>query len=394
MKWTMVRWLPAMLAGASLMMCVRADEGKSVNIEEIDKNFQSAKVDGKEVCYHDALQAPFQLTGFPWRDEKKVFNRVPVSFTTQEVSAQVLAGSQFSTGGAIRFRTDSPYLAIRAKLAHSSDLGHMPRAATSGFDFYRGAGTAIRYRSSVRPSAKQEILEVMAVPETPKEMNDWTVYLPLYGSAAKIEIGLAPGSNVEAPTPQTIARPILFYGSSITQGGCASRTGNAYTTMLCRAVDAPQINLGFSGAAKGEIAIAQAIGELDLEVFVLDYDGNAPTVAHLQATHEPFFKAVRAKQPNLPIIMMSICKFSGTPTEIARREVIRATYEHAVKAGDKNVWFIPGEALFGTEDRDACTVDGSHPNDLGFYRMYQTVLPVLKEALAARAAQRAAGAKP
>ena len=92
--------------------------------------------------------------------------------------------------------------------------------------------------------------------------------------------------------------------------------------------------------------------------------------------------------------MISICNFKGTPTEIARRDVIRTTYENAVKAGDQNVWFIPGELLFGTEDRDACTVDGTHPNDLGFYRMYRTVLPVLKEALAARAAQKTAAPTP
>ncbi|MFA6103489.1 MAG: SGNH/GDSL hydrolase family protein [Victivallaceae bacterium] len=172
--------------------------------------------------------------------------------------------------------------------------------------------------------------------------------------------------------------PVLFYGSSITHGGCATRTGNNYAAMLCRAVDAPLINLGFSGSGCGEIAIARAVADLKLSAVVMDYDHNAPSVNHLARTHESFFRALREKQPELPVIIMSKCDFKGTKDEIKRREVIRKTYENAVKAGDKKVWFIDGETLFGSENRDAC---GCHPNDLGFYRIYRAVLPVLQLAL-------------
>jgi hypothetical protein len=150
--------------------------------------------------------------------------------------------------------------------------------------------------------------------------------------------------------------------------------------MLCRAVDAPQVNLGFSGCGRGEPAVAEAIAGLDLAVFVLDYDHNAPTVAHLESTHAPFFNIVRSGNPSLPIILMSRCDFHGSPADVERRDAIRRTYASAVAAGDTRVWFVDGETLFGTEDREACTVDGCHPNDLGFYRMFRTVLPVLEKA--------------
>jgi len=280
----------------------------------------------------------------------------------------------------IRFRTDSPCIAIRAELAYSRDLNHMSRAASAGFDLYQGTGGDSRYFRTAQPGPKQKVLEVMLAERQPAKMRDWTLYLPLYGGAEKIEIGLAPNARFEVPTPHTTKNPIVFYGSSITQGACASRPGNTYASMLCRAVDAPQINLGFSGNACGEPAIARAIASLDPAVFVLDYDHNAPSVEALERTHEPFFRIIRARHPELPIIILSRCTYfpsAGDP----RRDMIRRTFEHAVAAGDKKVWFIDGGTLCGTEDRDACTVDRIHPNDLGFYRMYRHILPVLQDAI-------------
>jgi hypothetical protein len=345
----------------------------SVKIEEIDKNFQTVKVGNLDVCYYDVLKDPFEIEGFPWRDPVRVFNRLPSSFTDKDVNAGALSLSNHTAGGAVRFRTDSPYITLKANLAYSSDMNHMPRAGSAGFDLYIGSGKDIKYRKTAQPSPNMKVLELQMVNGSPKKMTDWTLYLPLYGGASKIEIGLAPNAKIEKPTPHVVGKPVLFYGSSITQGGCASRPGNAYTTMLCRAVDAPQINLGFSGSGKGESAVAEAIAGLKLAAFVMDYDHNAPNIQHLKDTHEKFFKIIREKNPELPIIILSKCDFNGGGDN-ERRKIIRQTYENAVKNGDKKVWFIDGETLFGTENRDACTVDGCHPNDLGFYRMFRQIL--------------------
>lgn len=159
------------------------------------------------------------------------------------------------------------------------------------------------------------------------------------------------GSSVSAPPPHRIAHPVLFYGSSITQGGCASRPGNCYTSLLCRALDAEQLNLGFSGSGKGEIALAEAIGRLSLSCAVLDYDYNAPDAAHLEATHGPFFQATGAGGPTC-----RSCSYpnviSGEPKAMpGRREIIRRTYDRALGAGDRFVWFLDGETLFGAEEQ-------------------------------------------
>lgn len=358
---------------------------KKISIEAIDKNFKVGTVGDKNVEYYNALKAPFELTGFPWFKENEKLYRLPKKLTKDDVNEGAICLSNQTAGGAIRFRTDSPYIAIKSTLAYSTDMNHMPRAGSMGFDVYRGTGKSITFCGTVQPNRDEVDLERLVsnqIIEPRDGMDDWLINLPLYGGLETLEIGLAAGSKLAKPTPHAIKNPVLFYGSSITQGGCASRPGNAYTSLLCRAVDAPQINLGFSGSGRGEIAVAKAIASLKLSAFVMDYDHNAPTPKHLAETHELFFKAIRKRNPELPIIIVSMCDFYPHSESCqTRRKIIKDTYKKALAAGDTCVYYIDGEKLFGKTNRDACTVDGCHPNDLGFYRMYETILPVLRKAL-------------
>lgn len=218
------------------------------------------------------------------------------------------------------------------------------------------------------------------LPNKSGEMRDCALYLPTYNGVEKIEIGLAPDSKIEPPKPRKIKKPILFYGSSITQGACASRPSNAYAAMLCRELDAPMINLGFSGSGRGEEEMARLIASLDISLFVYDYDHNAPNPNHLGNTHEKFFKIIRAAKPDLPIVMMSmITSFhSQAPARFAH---IKRTYDNAVASGDKKVWLIDGRDFVKGADPAHWTVDNIHPNDYGFYLMYKGALPVVKRAL-------------
>ena len=359
-----------------------------MDITRIDKNFSTEAPDENGFLFRDAKLEPFEIEGLGWYEENnKEYYRLPLAFTTNEVSEGVLSLSHHTSGVTVRFRTDSPEILIRAEYHNVPDFNHMPRTGYKGFDSYRrlpGEKSYI-FSSNVRPDTADKISAVCGLnPE--KQLCDWIINFPPYSGVKKLEIGLKANSTIESPAPRTFKDPVLFYGSSITQGGCASRPGNTYSTMLCRKIDAPQINLGFSGNGRGEIAVAHAIGKLKLSAFILDYDHNAPTVEHLRDTHEKFFKAVREAQPELPIIILSKCDYPNyDPEKIAvsniRRDIIRQTYLNAVAAGDKNVWFIDGELLFGGEDRDACTVDNCHPNDIGFFQMYKTILPTLKTAL-------------
>lgn len=356
---------------------------ETTDISKIDPNFAARKVEENGFTYFDVRTSPFSLEGLPWFEENgRAFYRLPKPLTEKDVNAGALFLSNHTAGVCVRFRSDSPEIMIRSKLAFGSDMNHMPRAGSCGFDSYRKLqGGELLYNKTFQPNPGQVDVLALIGTNPDKSLCEWLVNFPLYGGVESVEIGIKEGASLLPPFSHKVKEPVLFYGSSITQGGCASRPGNAYTSMLCRAVDAPQINLGFSGSGKGEKAVARAIAGLDLSAFVMDYDHNAPNPEHLQDTHEPFFRIIREVCPELPVIFLSKCDFYGTEPEVRRRDIIRATFENALKSGDRNVYFIDGAILFGGKMRDSCTVDGCHPNDLGFYRMYKHTLPILKLAL-------------
>ena len=214
-------------------------------------------------------------------------------------------------------------------------------------------------------------------------MCEYIIYLPVYSIIEKCAVGIEKGCEIAPPSPHKHEKPVLFYGSSITQGACSSRPGITYSAKLCREFDVPMINLGFSGNALGEKFMAEFIASLDLGVFVMDYDYNAPDAAHLEKTHKQFFDIFRSKNPETPVIIMS-APYSDVAKEkdfCIRRDIIKATYDAAVSAGDKNVYFIDGGKFFENVNRWECSVDLTHPNDFGFALMTEQIRPVLKQAL-------------
>ena len=339
--------------------------------------------------YRNVKLSPFKLEGLPWFNENnQEYYRLPLSITEEHVNDGVLGYARHTAGVQVRFISNSPVIMIRATLVKSYDMNHMTRAGSAGFDSYfkRPGDESFIYNKTVLVNAGQKQVESVCGINPEKKMCEWIINFPLYGGVSNVEIGLPAGSTVLPPVEHKVKKPILFYGSSITQGCSASRPGNTYTAMLCRAVDAEQINLGFSGSAKGEAAMAELIAKLDLAAFVLDYDHNIPNLQHLLNTHEKFFKIIRQAHPELPIIIVSKPDFAylyntAVQGDCERRDIIRQTWQNAINNGDRNVYFIDGETLFMDDLRDCCTVDGTHPNDLGFYRMYSTILPVLKKAL-------------
>ena len=172
---------------------------------------------------------------------------------------------------------------------------------------------------------------------------------------------------------------MVFYGSSITQGAFACRPGNSYQNFLSRALDMDYVNLGFSGNCLGDPELVDYMAKLPMCCFVCDYDHNAPTAEHLEKTHFEVYRRIREQNPDLPFIMIS--KPDYRPHQPARRAVIMESYRKALAAGDKNVYFLDGSAFFTGAEREACTMDGTHPNDLGLYRMAKGMEHLLRRIL-------------
>jgi len=213
-------------------------------------------------------------------------------------------------------------------------------------------------------------------------MEDVIIFLSSQVHVKSCEIVMEEDAKVEAPTPYRYSKPVVYYGSSITAGGAASRAGNTYVSLLSRWLDTDYMNFGFPGNARGEIPVAEYIKDIDMSVFVYDYDHNAATPEELRKTHKPFFDVIRQSNPDLPIIMMTRpCGDDDPEDRELRRQVVLDTYHAALAAGDKNVYFVDGKELLGDEDRHAYSIDLIHPTDLGFMRMAKGVLPILRQAL-------------
>ncbi len=350
---------------------------KTANIQEIDKNFAVAKqLNNPNAHAYNILTEPFKLYGLiPPQTPDDKFRRIPEA-VAQSVSNAVWLLHANTAGGRVRFATDSTYIGVYAKLPDVGKMPHFALTGSAGFDLYARYADGERYIKTFTPAF--DIVDTLQGEVTvPADgMREYTLNFPLYSDVREVYILLDKTATVEAPTPYAYEQPIVYYGSSITQGGCASRAGMAYQAILSRRLDANFINLGFSGNALAEPAIAQYIAGLDMRAFVFDYDHNAPTVEHLQNTHEAMFRTVRAAHPTLPILCVS--RPTALPND-ERVEVIRNTVDRAREIGDNNVYFIDmGKAIQRSGVGDSFSVDGCHPTDLGFYVMAHALEDILR----------------
>lgn len=358
----------------------------AMKIEEIDANFKLAALDGRDYVFQDVHSGAFELDGLAFWEQEHAYCRMPVASLPEQ--NQGVQGLAWHTAGVqLRFRTNSQSIALKATLRHPGDMNNMARTGSSSFDLYEGVGKDKRFAKVVIAGAGVTELSGLIFNSASSKEREFTINFPLYNGVNNVAIGLEPGSVVLPPTPFATPGKVVFYGSSITQGGCASRPGNCYTQLLSRRLDFHCLNFGFSGSAKAEPAMSKVLATLDARVFVLDYDHNAPTAAYLAETHERLFKELRQARPNMPIILVTRPDWpwseDGNAAADERRSIVRKTYENALAAGDKLVWFVDGETMFEGLDRDMCTVDGCHPNDFGFFGMANAVEPALVEALKA-----------
>jgi len=335
------------------------------DIIEIDRNFTietSIKRDG--LRFYDAEQAPFQIYGI--FKENGMFRRIPEEIA-KGISKGVYSLHTNTAGGRVRFVTDSPYVAIKTEYIPGK-MSHFALSGSCGFDMYSQYDGMTRYEGTFVPpyNVENEYESVRNFEKFHERIV--TINFPLYSSVRKLYIGLKEGSLLKTAPGYQVKKPIVYYGSSITQGGCASKPGSSYQSILSRQFDCDYINLGFSGNAKGEDEMAEYIKGLDMSIFVLDYDHNAPSIEHLSKTHSRMFQKIRSAQPQLPILIMTRPKYYLTETEQLRMEIIKNTYLEAKEQGDENVYFLDGQNLMELV-RDNGTVDKTHPTDSGFLSM-------------------------
>ncbi|MBR2460431.1 MAG: hypothetical protein IKB34_04295, partial [Clostridia bacterium] len=257
-----------------------------------------------EFEFHAMPQKPFAFYGLYNPEAGTPFRRMPEE-VAKATSEGVYGLHTDTAGGRIRFETDSEAICIKLK-GPQHLMDHMTMLGCAGCDLYReDINGNQHYAGSFRIPVSQRgeyLSEKLMLGKGKKYL---LINLPLYGSVHELSIGLTPGAFVGAPLPYVHPERIVFYGSSITQGGCASRPGVCYQNYISRDLRCDYLNLGFSGNAKGEDAIVDYIATLDMCAFVSDYDHNAPTAEHLSATHYAMYRKIRAANPDIPYIMIT-----------------------------------------------------------------------------------------
>lgn len=343
---------------------------------------------GGETLWYDIRH--LDVEGKGWQDTKAFFDRLPAR-AEGLVREPVWNLSHHSAGMCVRFVTDAP--AIQGRWALTSEnlaMNHMPASGVSGLDLYvKAKDGPWRWLGVGRPTAQTNAVQLAG--NLPDGAREFLLYLPLYNGVTSVEIGIPRDRKIARGTSRDPGRqkPIVFYGTSITQGGCAARPGMAYPALLGRRLGCPVINLGFSGNGKMEPEMAALLAELDPAVYALDA---LPNMSHQEVVErvEPFVRTLRQARPETAVLLVEertssnahLLASQGRPHNL-KRAALRHAYENLTTAGFRNLHYLHGDHLLG-EDGEG-TVDGSHPTDLGFVQMadaFETALrPILRERL-------------
>lgn len=326
-------------------------------------------------AWHDVREWGVEGRGWPETETEKYFDRLPKR-AEGIVRDAVWNLSRHSAGMLTRFRTDAAEIWVDYQVSSASiAMPHMPATGVSGIDLYAtdDQGTW-RWLSVTRPTS--QTTKTKLIEGLDSQLRDYTAYLPLYNGTEYLKIGVPSGARFEPIAPRQ-EKPLVFYGTSITHGACASRPGMPHPAILGRRFGRPIINLGFSGNGKMEAEVGQFLCELDPAVYVIDCLPNM-VEDEIAARAEPLVRQLRAARPEAPILLVEDRTYANAPFLRSRRErhagsrrALRAAYRRLVDSGVERLGYLEGDLLLG-DDRDD-TTDGSHPSDLGFYRQADAI---------------------
>ena len=342
--------------------------------------------EASKAVYYDAAQFP--IYGKAIANTSATYERLPASLEGV-IRKPVWDLAHHSSGISVRFRSNSSSIRLRWVSFGLHTMNHMTDTGTRGLDLYSQdpKDGSWKFVKSARP-AKDTLNDQLIISNMDPVMREYIVYLSLYEGVKKLEIGIDEGSVIDQPAIDSPRKgsPIVMYGSSILQGGCANRPGMAFTNILSRVLDREVVNLGFSGNALLDYEIAELMAQVkDPAVFVLD---NVPNSGHelIDEREEKFFRILRDAHPDVPVVFVENPNYphllfdkQRAADVQARNASMKAVFEKLKKSGEKKIYYIKGDKMLGLDSE--ATVDGTHFTDLGMVRYTEYVLPTLRKAL-------------
>ena len=334
--------------------------------------------------WHDVTTWGVEGRGWADQERKRWFDRLPAK-AEGRVTDAVWRLSHDSAGMMARFKTDAREIYARYTVSKEQvGLPHMPATGVSGLDLYARDGSG-KWRWVMVTKPTKPRVEAVVISDLAPGTREYAAYLPLTNGVESLEIGVPAGATFEALPPRT-EKPIVFYGTSITHGLCASRPGMVHTAILGRRFDRPVLNLGFSGNGKMDTAVGSLLTEIDAAAYVIDCLPNMGA-AEVTAKCGPLVKQLREAHPTTPIVLVEDRRNTNSwilpdrdKYHDANHAALKAAYEQLVKEGVKGLFYIDGDHLYG-DDAEGAT-DASHASDLGFMRQADIFEPILRAALA------------
>ena len=321
----------------------------------------------------DTLQV---VEGQAWSKEVKSFyDRLPAR-AEKTVRNEVWELSQNSAGLSLRFRSNANEIIVKYVVTEELQFPHMPATGVSGVDLYAKNSDGKWLWCAGRFSFGDTIVyryKGMLSKDEYENPFDYTLYLPLYNSVKWLEINV-PDSSLFTPLPARKEKPILVYGTSIAQGGCATRPGLAWTNILGRKLDRPVINLGFSGNGRLEKELIDLITEVDAKLYVLDCLPNLSpeNIGELKKKIVESVKELKSKRPDIPVLLTDHDGYTDEEINPASKEetrilntVQKQEFDSLATAGTKDIYLLTKNEI--GQDIETM-VDGTHPNDIGMMR--------------------------
>jgi len=330
------------------------------------QNVTSSEKSG--IKYYDNNFFLIEGTTFTDSVKENLYDRLPLSYKGK-VRDAVWSLSKSSAGISVRFLSNSTTIRVKWELLNDAKMNHMAETGIKGIDLYFKNNGVWQYLNTARPTGKSN--DYLLVGNMTPSMREYRMNLPLYDGVTKLEIGIDSLSNIVKPE-RINKKPIVFYGTSITQGGCASRPGMVHTSIISRKLDVECINFGFSGNGRMEKPLAELISGIDALFYVLDGTNNmTPEQIHENAI--PLVEIIRSKHPVTPIVfvegMLNDKSYLDSKTrdvELAKNEMLKKEFQEMIRKGFKNIYYIGQTGGKGIDYES--TVDGVHLTDLGFSR--------------------------
>ena len=323
---------------------------------------------GGDWRWYDGATLPLEGRGYAPERLASPYHRLPAD-CLDRIPAAVRNLQDESAGLCLRFQTDSPKLRIAWKCTKPvKRMWNMSSSACDGVDVYQETPDGWRFVQPPFPAAAKP--DGAEYTWTIRPGRTTMVYLPTYNGVAELRLGVEPGCSIEPAPPRRsgIAKPVVFYGTSITQGASASHPGGCWVARAARIADVEAVNLGFSGSGKMEDSLLDCVADIDAALYVLDTVSNM-SPALVAERMERFIRRLAERRPGVPILLTANRFVMGD--EARRRDAaVRAVYDK-LKAEDSRAW---DNLHFAGDDADALapdddgSVDGIHINDLGMKR--------------------------